>query len=108
MLERGQPDPGALGSPRDLLAGVLWNGARIAAIGVMAGMAVSFGLARMARGFFGNLQPPGALPVIGAAALLIGAAVVASLIPAARASRVDVMQALRSEQVPRKCKRSRR
>jgi ABC-type lipoprotein release transport system permease subunit len=37
------------------------------------------------------------VPVIGATAVLIGAAVVASLIPAARASRVDVVQALRSE-----------
>jgi ABC-type lipoprotein release transport system permease subunit len=35
--------------------------------------------------------------VLGAAAVLIGAAVLASLMPAARASRVDVMRALRSE-----------
>jgi ABC-type lipoprotein release transport system permease subunit len=35
--------------------------------------------------------------VAGASAVLIVAAVVASLIPAARASHVDVMQALRSE-----------
>ena len=33
----------------------------------------------------------------GAAAVLVGAALVASLMPAARASRVDVLQALRSE-----------
>jgi ABC-type lipoprotein release transport system permease subunit len=39
----------------------------------------------------------GALPVIGAAAMLFGAAIVASLIPATRASRVDVLRALRSE-----------
>jgi putative ABC transport system permease protein len=54
-------------------------------------------LARVAEGFFENVQLPGALPVIGAAALLIGAAIVSSLMPAARASRVDVIQALRSE-----------
>jgi putative ABC transport system permease protein len=40
---------------------------------------------------------PGALPVLGAVAVLIGAAVVASLMPAARASRVNVVEALRSE-----------
>ena len=40
---------------------------------------------------------PGALPVIGAAVVLIGAAIAASLLPATRASRVDVLQALRSE-----------
>ena len=33
---------------------------------------------------------PGALPVVGAAVVLIGAAIVASLMPAARASRVDL------------------
>ena len=40
---------------------------------------------------------PGALPVIGAASVLIGAAAIASFVPAMRASRVDVLQALRSE-----------
>lgn len=40
---------------------------------------------------------PGLLPAVGAAAVLTGAAVIASLIPAARASRVDVLQVLRSE-----------
>jgi len=37
------------------------------------------------------------IPLLAAAALLIVAAVSASLIPAARAARVDVMQALRSD-----------
>ena len=45
----------------------------------------------------GDRAHAGALPVFGAAVVLIGAAVIASLIPAARASRVDVLQALRSE-----------
>jgi ABC-type antimicrobial peptide transport system permease subunit len=40
---------------------------------------------------------PSALPVIGSAFLLLAAAVVASALPAARAARVDVMQALRSD-----------
>jgi len=37
------------------------------------------------------------MPIAGAAALLVTAVVLASLLPAARASRVDVLQALRSE-----------
>jgi predicted permease len=84
-------------SPQDLKAGVLRDGVRIATIGIAAGAAGGYALARVAEGFFENVQLPGALPVIGAAALLIGAAIVASLMPAARASRVDVLQALRSE-----------
>jgi ABC-type lipoprotein release transport system permease subunit len=35
--------------------------------------------------------------VVGAAGLLMTAAIVASMLPAVRASRVDVVQALRSE-----------
>jgi putative ABC transport system permease protein len=40
---------------------------------------------------------PGALPVLGSALVLLMAAVIASMLPAARAARVDVIQALRSE-----------
>jgi hypothetical protein len=54
-------------------------------------------LALVAARFFITVQSPGLLPVMGAAAVLIGAAVVASLVPATRASHVDVVQALRSE-----------
>ena len=88
----------AIGStPRNLLAGVLWDGVRIAAIGVAAGAVGGFALARVAGGFFSNVQLPGALPLVAAGALLIGAVIVASLMPAARASRVDVLSAVRSE-----------
>jgi putative ABC transport system permease protein len=88
----------AVGSaPRALLARVVWEGVQIAAIGIAAGAAGGYALARVAARFFEHVQLPGALPVMGAAVILIGAALVASMIPAARASRVDVMQALRSE-----------
>jgi putative ABC transport system permease protein len=40
---------------------------------------------------------PGVLPIAAAAALLVGAAILASLLPAVRAARVDVLQALRSD-----------
>jgi len=88
----------AIGSaPRHLLAGVLSEGVRIAAIGIAVGAAGGFVLARVAVRFFPSVQVPGALPLIGATAVLIAAAIVASLMPAARAARVDVLQALRSE-----------
>jgi len=50
-----------------------------------------------AKRFVEDVALPGAVPLMGAAAVLICAAAVASLMPAARASRVDVVQALRSE-----------
>ena len=88
----------AIGSaPRHLLAGVLSEGVRIAAVGIAVGAAGGYVLALVAARFFATVQLPGALPVIGATVVLIGAAIVASMMPAARASRVDVLQALRSE-----------
>jgi putative ABC transport system permease protein len=88
----------AVGStPRHLLARVLAEGVLIAAIGIAAGAAGGYILVAVAQKVFATVQLPGALPVTAAAGVLIAAAVVASLIPAARASRVDVMQALRSE-----------
>jgi len=84
-------------SPRHLLAQVLREGALIAAIGIAAGAAGGYVLARVAAMSFATVQLPGALPVLCAAAIIAGAAVLASLLPAARASRVDVLQALRSE-----------
>jgi putative ABC transport system permease protein len=88
----------AVGSqPRHILASVLTEGAVMAAIGVVAGTVGGFALARLAGSYFQNVQMPGALPVIGAAIVLLVAAVVASVLPAARAARVDVMQALRSD-----------
>jgi ABC-type antimicrobial peptide transport system permease subunit len=88
----------AVGSaPRHLLARVLSEGVWIATIGIAVGAAGGYALAEAANRFFEHVQLPGALPVVAAAAVLITAAVVASLMPAARASRVDVLQALRSE-----------
>ena len=88
----------AIGSARrHLLVRVLSEGARIAVIGIAAGAAGGYALGRAGAVYFDSVQLPDAVPAIGAAAVLIGAAVAASLMPAARASRVDVVQALRSE-----------
>ncbi len=88
----------AVGStPRELRTGVLRDGLRIAAFGIAAGAAGGYVVVRVAEQVFGDVQLPGPLPLIAATAVLLGAAVVASLLPAMRASRVDVLQALRSE-----------
>jgi putative ABC transport system permease protein len=88
----------ALGSqPENLLRGVVAEGAVIAAVGVLAGAAFGFVAARLAGSYFVDIKMPGTLPVIVSAFVLLGAAVVASMLPAVRAARVDVIQALRSE-----------
>ncbi len=88
----------ALGSqPKNLLRGVVTEGMVMAGVGVFAGAAFGLIVARVAGSYFGDLKMPGALPVIVSAFVLLGAAVVASMLPAARAARVDVIQALRSE-----------
>src|ERR1700735_4646786 len=88
----------ALGSlPENLVKGVVTEGAVMAGVGVLAGAAFGLVVTRVAGGYFGDLKMPGALPAIVSAFVLLGAAVVASMLPAARAARVDVMQALRSE-----------
>jgi predicted permease len=88
----------AIGStPRHLLTRILGEGAVIACAGIAAGVVGGLALARVVGIFLQEVSLPGVLPLLGAATILIGAALVASLMPAARASRVDVMQALRSE-----------
>jgi putative ABC transport system permease protein len=88
----------ALGSqPQRLLRGVIAEGAVMAAAGVLAGAAFGFALARLVGRYFLDVKMPGALPVAVSAFVLLTVAVVASMLPAVRAARVDVIQALRSE-----------
>jgi putative ABC transport system permease protein len=88
----------ALGSqPQHLLKGVVAEGAVMAAIGVLAGAAFGYVAARLAGSYFFEVKMPGALPIVLSAFVLLAAAVVASMVPAARAARIDVIQALRSE-----------
>ena len=84
-------------SPRQLLGRIVSEGAVIAVSGIVAGAIGGVVLARLVGSYITDVQIPDALSAIGAATILIAAAVVASLTPAARAARVDVAQALRSE-----------
>ena len=83
--------------PRHLLTGVIAEGAIMAAVGIVAGAAGGFALARLAGSYFTYVQVPGAVPLVASAIVLLAAAVIASVLPAARAARVDVMQAIRSD-----------
>jgi predicted permease len=88
----------AIGSaPRHLLTRVLSEGAVIAVAGIVAGVIAGIGLAWLASRYFTDVRTPGAVTLMVAAAVLVAAAILASLMPAARASRVDVIEALRAE-----------
>jgi predicted permease len=88
----------AVGStPRHLLMRVMSEGTAIVAIGLLAGLASAFVFAAVASSYLEGVELPGVWQFVIATAVLVGAALAASLMPAARASRVDVLQALRSE-----------
>jgi predicted permease len=88
----------AIGSqPREILTGVLGEGMWMTGIGVVAGAAAGFVAARVAGSYIQNVQLPGLWPVLASAIVLLVAAVIGSLLPAARAAGVDVVQALRAD-----------
>jgi len=88
----------AIGSaPGQLLRRVLGEGAGIAAAGIVAGAIAGGLLVRFVGSYLQATRLPGPLTIAAAATILVVAAVVASLMPAARASRVDVIRALRPE-----------
>ncbi len=88
----------ALGAqPRNLLTRVVAEGAVMAVIGIFAGAVFGYMPARLAASYVVDMRMPSVVPVVASATVLLAAAVIASVLPAARAARVDVTQALRSE-----------
>jgi predicted permease len=88
----------AIGSaPHHLLTRVLGEGAVIAVAGIVSGVLGGLLLTRLVASFITAVSLPGTATIIVAAAVLVTAAILASLMPAARAARVDVTQALRSD-----------
>jgi len=88
----------ALGSqPQHLLKGVITEGALMAGVGILAGTAFGFVAARLSASYFPDMKMPGAFPILLSAFVLLAAAIVASSVPALRAARIDVIEALHSE-----------
>ena len=83
--------------PRQLLLGVIAEGAVMALTGVVAGAAFGYAITKLAVRYFPDLQMPTALPLVVSVGVLLAAAIIASMFPAERAARVDVTEALRSE-----------
>jgi putative ABC transport system permease protein len=86
----------ALGAQRgDLLSLVVGEGMVLAAIGIVAGLIVAFTSTRALASLLFGIQPNDPLIFVTTAALLAIVALLASLIPALRASQVSPMVAFR-------------
>ena len=88
----------ALGADRDTIRKlVVWHGMRLALVGVVAGIVTSFGLTRLLSTFLFGVKPWDPVVFVAAPIILTAIALLAVWLPAARASKVDPMQALRAE-----------
>jgi len=88
----------ALGAQRSqLLRLVLFEGLRPAIVGLAFGIAASAVATQLLRSMLYGTRPLDPTAFVGAATMLVAVAVLACLIPAWRASRIDPIQALRTE-----------
>ena len=83
--------------PADVLRMVLSEGGRLALAGVAAGSVLALAGARLIRGLLFDVSATDPATLVGVAAGLMAVALLASYIPARRATRVDPMTALRGE-----------
>jgi putative ABC transport system permease protein len=88
----------ALGAnARDLMRLVVGQGIRVALAGVTAGLLASVAATRLLVGMLFAVSPLDPLTFMVVAVVLVAAALLASFIPARRATKVDPMVALRYE-----------
>ncbi|MBD0373379.1 MAG: ABC transporter permease [Pyrinomonadaceae bacterium] len=88
----------ALGAqPGDVLKLIIGQGMRLAIVGVFIGLLASVAVTRLLASLLYGISTTDAVTFIGVAVLLIFIALIASYIPARRATRVDPMTALRYE-----------
>jgi predicted permease len=88
----------ALGAQRnDVLSMVLRSGMKLVGVGLAAGFAGAFAATRLLRSLLYGVSPVDPLTFAGVPLLLAGVALLACLLPARRAAKVDPMEALRYE-----------
>jgi len=88
----------ALGASRsDVLIAVVRHGLRLALAGIAVGVVGAFALSRLLQSMLVGVKPGDPGTFIAVSLLLLAVALVASYLPARRATKVDPMEALRYE-----------
>jgi putative ABC transport system permease protein len=88
----------ALGAPPDLvLRLLLGDGRTLAAAGVMIGLAAAYAVGRVVASSLYEIRAADPLVLLGAGALVAAVTMIATMVPAIRASRVNPVRALRSD-----------
>jgi putative ABC transport system permease protein len=88
----------ALGaSPSSVVRAVVKRGVALAAAGAAAGLVMALGLTGMMRNILYGVSPTDLLTYAAVTSLLLAVAIVASLVPARRATHIDPMKALRAD-----------
>jgi predicted permease len=88
----------ALGAQRaDVLRLVLQRGAKMTAIGILAGIAVSFALTRLLSTLLYGISPHDTVTIVAVAAILATVSLAATYLPARRASQLDPATMLHSD-----------
>lgn len=83
--------------PRDVVAGTMVRGGKVCLAGVVVGGFIAWQVTQLLDEFLFEISPSNPLTYIAAAVLIGGVSVVASYLPARRASRVDPMTVLKAE-----------
>jgi putative ABC transport system permease protein len=100
-VQKRHPEIGmrvALGAtPRDVRRLVLGEGLRLAIGGALAGLALAGMATRLLRGLLFETETLDPATLVGAAVTLVGAALLATYLPARRAAKVDPVEMLRAE-----------
>jgi ABC-type antimicrobial peptide transport system permease subunit len=88
----------ALGATRgEIHRVVVGEGVRLAVVGLLLGLALAVGLARVTASALYGVGPFDPLTLAAVAVLFLGVSALASLLPARRASRTDPADVLRAE-----------
>src|SRR5262249_2525821 len=82
---------------RSILGLVLKQGGRLAAVGLSLGLLIALGASRLLTGFLFGVAPSDVTTMLGAMAILLAVAILATYLPARPASRLDPAEALRRD-----------